>query len=169
MGAKLASGARAARELAELLHTLPMLRDAKSLAEALIGEVTESFSPKIAVAYLRRGEKFHVIADHGLSNAERTLSLPEGHAIFQEVGDDPLSILIAPVDLAKGIVSGIAGSRTEALLVGPITIEGRVVGLIIVGRDDFDDKDLDVLDELVQEAAPGVAVAQLIGELGAHD
>lgn len=165
LGGRLREAARAAHLIAEVLEQLPMLRDVHGLTQALIGEIADRFSPKTAAIYVRRGTSFVPVAGLALSPAEMKLAVPETHALVTEISSEGEAILIAPVDLARGIVTGIAGARTEALLAAPIAIDGVCSAFLVVGRDDFDDSDLDACELLAREAAAGLTIASALDAL----
>jgi hypothetical protein len=50
-------------------------------------------------------------------------------------------------------------------MAAPLEVDGRCIAIIIVGRRAFAPDDLESLDELAHEAAPGLAVAQLLDRL----
>lgn len=163
--AKMRRVAAAGKDLEELLAELPMLADLASMSEALLGEVVERFVPQVACVYVRSPKGFRLVAGHGLSKVERGLVVSVDHPLFGEMLRTPEAVLISPVDLAQGLVAGIAGARTEALLAAPVQVAGHCVAIIVVGRHAFSEADLDVLDALAVEAAPGLAVAQMLDRL----
>ncbi len=163
--AKMRRVAATAKDLDELLEELPMVGDLGTMCEALLGEVAERFTPEVASVYIRDTKGFRVVAAHGLSKVERGLIVGLDHPLFGDMIRSPETILIAPVDLAQGLVAGIGGARTQAMLVAPVQVQGRVVAMIVVGRDAFKDAELDSLDALATEAAPGLAVAQMLDRI----
>ncbi|HVL91455.1 MAG TPA: hypothetical protein VM841_14600 [Actinomycetota bacterium] len=82
--------------------------------------------------------------------------------MFTDVASRMEAVLVAPVDLVRGLVSGIGGTTTEALMVAPLDVDGRCAGIMIAGRSRFGDEDLERLWHLAEEAAPGFAAARLI-------
>lgn len=154
-----------ARDLEALLDELPMLARPESMTEALLGEVMERFSPEIACIYVRGPEGFRAAAAHGLSRVERGMVVPETNPLFSDILGTLEAILIQPVDLAQGLVAGIGGARTEALIAAPVTVDGSCLAIIVVGRDRFSELDLDVLAGIATEAAPGLGVALLLQRL----
>lgn len=162
---KLLAAARASNQLEEVLAELPMLTDVGSMTRALLNEILAMFSPDTAAVYLRGPSGFVVAAGHGLSKVETNLVVPETNPLFSELMRTPEAVLIAPVDLARGLVTGIGGTSTEALLAAPVSVDGRCVAVLIAGRHDFSDADLERIDDLAREAAPGLAVARLIDRL----
>lgn len=168
-GAPIASRLRAAEDAARaieaVLTDLPFLADVEMLANGLIGEVVETFSPEVAVLYLPGLDGFWVAGGHQITNAERRLKVKADHPLFRELFSAGEPMLIAPLDLARALVSGVAGARTEALIAGPVYSGSHCVGVIVVGRDDFQDKDLDRLADIATEAAPGLGVAEALDRL----
>jgi hypothetical protein len=70
-------------------------------------------------------------------------------------------VLIKPVDMAQGLVAGLGGARTEALMAAPIVEpDGACVAVVLAGAADYGQTDLDRLWAAASEAAPGFAVAQ---------
>jgi GAF domain-containing protein len=157
--------ASASRTMEHLIDELPMLLDLPAMAEALMGEVVEKFRPETASLMLRRAEGFLPIASHGLSRTEQHMVVPESHPLLTAILEKSQPLLIAPVDLALGLVAGIGGARTEALMAAPLSVDGQCIAALIVGRLSFEDSELDALDDLAREAAPGLAVAQLLARL----
>jgi hypothetical protein len=153
------------KDIEDLLNELPMLGDLGSMCQALLGEVVDRFTPEIASVYVRGPKGFASVASHGLSRVEQGMIVPLDHPLFGQMIETPESVLIDPVELAQGLVAGIGGSRTPAMLVAPIQVDGRCVGVLVVGRKTFTDADLDALDDLAVEAAPGLAVAQMLDRL----
>jgi len=156
--ARLRLAEQAVAAIEDAIREMPFLADLEALSEAIVGEVVEAFSPEIVALYLLAGDGFWVGGGHKLTPAERRLNVKPEHPLFRELLANREPILIAPLDLARAMVSGIAGARTEAMIAGPIQSADGCVGVIIVGRDDFADKDLDTLAHLAEEAASGLAV-----------
>jgi transcriptional regulator with GAF, ATPase, and Fis domain len=142
-----------------------MLNDLQGMTEALMSEVVQSFAPETAALMLRRVEGFTTYASAGLSHTEKGMVVPDDHPLFAQLISSMEPVLISPVDLAQGLVAGIGGARTEALMAAPLEVDGRCIAIIIVGRRAFTPDDLESLDELAHEAAPGLAVAQLLDRL----
>jgi hypothetical protein len=161
----LRAGVGAARDLEHLIDQLPMLNDLPSMAEALVGEVASTFFPETASVFVRDGEEFHNLASQGLTNTERRMRVSVENPLFRQVLTSLESILIAPVDLAAGLVAGIGGARTEALMAAPVEVDGNCVAILVVGRKDFDGGDLQRLDDLAREAGAGIAVAGALDRL----
>jgi GAF domain-containing protein len=153
------------RELEDLLQELPMLEDLWAMADALAGELETVFEATIATVFVRADDGFHAVAHRGLSRVEAGMIVPETQPLFSDVLRTGEGILIQPVDLAQGLVAGIGGARTEAIMAAPAILEGERVAIIVVGRDGFNEADLDTLSDLATEAAPGIAVAHLLHRL----
>jgi hypothetical protein len=155
-----------ARDLERLLAELPVLGQPRAMAHAFLGEVVEMFAPQVAAVYAPGADgNYGVIAAHGLSSVEAGMKVQPSQPLFMEIMTGCEAVLIAPVDLAQGLVAGIGGARTEALLACPLEVSGICHAIVIVGRQDFSEFDLDLLSELAEEAAPGLAVAQLLERL----
>jgi hypothetical protein len=157
--------ARNAAELEMLIEELPFLADLGSLADGLASELEAQFSALVASVYVERADGFHAIAHRGLSRVEAGMIVPATQPLFSDVLQTGEGILIQPVDLAQGLVAGIGGARTEALMGVPAVENGECVAVIIVGHDRFTEIDLDKLTDLANEAAPGLAVALALTRL----
>lgn len=154
------------RGLESLLDELPVLTEARAMGHAFLAEVVEMFRPETAALYTAASDgSFRVLAAHGLSSAELSLRVPPDQPLFLEVTNGLEAMLIAPLDLARGLVAGIGGTSTDAMIAAPLEVEGICYGLVIVGRPDFTEFDLEVLAEAAAEAAPGLAVAQVVERL----
>jgi GAF domain-containing protein len=162
---RLRTGLAAMTDIRKLLEELPTVADVVEMAEALLAEVGFAFSPQIASVYIREGNIFRIVASRGLSRVEQNLEISEEHQLFSQVLLSSEPILIAPVDLARGLVAGIGGAHTEAMMVGPIHADGECIGALVLGRPDFTDSDLDVLANLAREAGPGLAFARALRAL----
>ena len=154
------------QELDALIEELPPLARPRAMAHAFLGEVVELFQPEVAAIYVLANDgTYHAAASHGLSAVESGMKVSPEQPLFLEIASGQEAVLIAPVDLAQGLVAGIGGARTEALLAAPVAVAGACFGVIVVGRKDFSEFDLDVLAELAEEAGPGLAVAQMVERL----
>jgi hypothetical protein len=162
---RLRAGLAATKDIEMLLDELPVVGDVTAMAEALLGEVAFAFSPQIASVYLHEGGLFRIIASRGLSRVEQGLEVDEEHPLFSQTLISSEPVLIAPVDLARGLVSGIGGAHTEAMMVGPIHVDGECIAVLVLGRPDFTDPDLDVIANLAREAGPGLALARALRAL----
>lgn len=154
-----------ARELEELVAQLPFLADLHAMAEGLVSEVDRQFVCAIASVSVLRERGYEVVAHRGLSKVEAAMVIPETQSLFSDVIKTREGVLIQPVDLAQGLVAGIGGARTEAMMVAPALIHDECVAMVVIGGDKFEELDLDRLAELTSEAAPGIAVAQLLEQL----
>jgi hypothetical protein len=154
------------QDLDVLIDKVPPLARPRAMAHAFLGEVVEQFRPETAAVYvLGTDGTFQVCASHGLSAVEAGMKVPAEQLLFMEITSSLEAVLIAPVDLAQGLVSGIGGARTEAIMAAPVTVDGACHGVVVVGRNDFSSDDLDALADLANEAGPGLAVAQTIDRL----
>jgi hypothetical protein len=156
-----------ARELEELVAQLPFLADLHAMAEGLVSEVDRQFVCAIASVSVLRDRGYEVVAHRGLSKVEAGMVIPENQSLFNDVIKTREGVLIQPVDLAQGLVAGIGGARTEAMMVAPALVNDECVAIVVIGGDKFEELDLDRLAELTAEAAPGIAVAQLLEQLRA--
>ncbi|MGH2794882.1 MAG: hypothetical protein ACRDKG_11325 [Actinomycetota bacterium] len=158
-----------ARELEELIEQLPFLADLGAMADGLIGEIDRQFVCAIASVSVLRDQGYEVVAHRGLSRVEAGMVIPENQSLFNDVLKTREGVLIQPVDLAQGLVAGIGGARTEALMVAPALVDDECAAVVVVGGDQFAEADLDRLSDLAAEAAPGLAVAHLLERLRARD
>jgi hypothetical protein len=108
---------------------------------------------------------YRVMAGHNLTNAECEVHVPANQALFVEISTGLQGVLIAPLDLAQGLVAGIGGARTEAMIAAPLVSGNTCHGIVVLGRKDFKDQDLDRLSDLAGDAAPSFALAHLIERL----
>lgn len=154
-----------ALELEDLIGQMPFLADLHAMAAGLVGEIDRQFVCAIASVTVRRQEGFAVVAHRGLSKVESGMVILESQPLFSDVLKTRDGVLIQPVDLAQGLVAGIGGSRTEAMMVAPALVNDEIVAIVVVGGEQFTELDLDRLSELAAEAAPGLAVALLLDRL----
>ena len=146
---------------------MPFLADLHAMAEGLVSEVDRQFVCAIASVSVLRDRGYEVVAHRGLSKVEAGMVIPETQSLFSDVIKTREGVLIQPVDLAQGLVAGIGGARTEAMMVAPALVNDECVAVVVIGGDKFEELDLDRLAELTAEAAPGIAVAQLLEQLRA--
>jgi len=67
--------------------------------------------------------------------------------------------LLEPLDMAQQLADGVGGARTKAFLATPIEVNQKCVGVIVAGREHFENEELDRLAALANEAALGLGVA----------
>jgi hypothetical protein len=160
--------ARNLKDLEALLTELPFLDDLRSMAAALVSEVEALFEPQTVAVFAPGEDGYQPIAYSGLSRVEAGMVVPPTQPLFSDVISTKDGILIQPVDLAQGLVAGIGGARTEAMMASPAVLDDEVVAVIVVGSEHFEETDLDRLSEMAAEAAPGLAVALRLNELRAR-
>lgn len=153
------------RDVASLLEELPFLNDLRAMAEALVSELESQFDAQVMSVFAKGESGYQAIAHRGLSRVEAGMVVPETQPLFSDVLRTREGILIQPVDLAQGLVAGIGGARTEAIMACPAVFGGDVVAIVVLGGDRLADTDLDRLSDLAAEAAPGLAVAHLLQRL----
>jgi len=153
------------RDVEGLVEELPVLDDLRTLADALIGEIDAQFTAPVASVFTRGQDGYQAIAHRGLSRVEAGMVVADTQPLFSDVLRTGEGILIQPVDLAQGLVAGIGGARTEALMAAPALLNDECVAIVLVGGDRFDEADLDRLSDLAGEAAPGLAVAHSLQRL----
>jgi len=141
------------------IDELPVLTDLRGLTQALIGEVIFLLSPETAALYLPSPDGFRVWASHGFSNVEKTMAVQTHQPLFADLLVRHEAVLIEPLDLAYQLAAGIGGARTNAFLASPIEVNRKCVGVIVAGRDHFENEDLDQLEALSEEAAMGLGIA----------
>ena len=162
---RLKSAAAHAQELEDLIDQMPFLADLTAMADGLIDEIDRQFVCSVASVSVKREDGYHVVAHRGLSRVEAGMVIPETQSLFSDVLKTREGVLLQPVDLAQGLVAGIGGARTEAMMVAPALVNGTVVAMVVVGGDRFAEADLDRLTDLAAEGAPGVAVAEFLDRL----
>jgi transcriptional regulator with GAF, ATPase, and Fis domain len=138
---------------------LPVLTDLQGLTEALMGEVVDLLTPQTAAIYLPSPDGFRVWASHGFSNVEKTMAVQTHQPLFADLLVRHEAVLIEPLDLAQQLAAGIGGARTNAFIASPIEVNRKCVGVLVAGRDHFENEDLDHLEALAEEAAMGLGVA----------
>jgi hypothetical protein len=156
---RLRTAAAYAREIENLLDELPFLADLQTMADGLVEEITSALSCTVVSVSVRREGGFEVVGHRGLSRVEVSMVVPDTQPLFGDVLATGEGILIQPVDLAQGLVAGIGGARTEALMAAPAVVERECVAIVVAGGDRFSEGDLDRLSQVATEAAPGLAVA----------
>jgi hypothetical protein len=141
------------------IDDLPVLTDLAELTQALLGEVTGLLWPQTAAIYLPGPDGFRVWASHGFSNVEKTMAVQSHQPLFVDLLVRHESVLIEPLDMAQQLAAGVGGARTKAFLATPIEVNKKCVGVIVAGREHFENEDLDHLDALAHEAALGLGIA----------
>ena len=168
MRRRLAAVITAGSELESLVRDLPLLRSLKRVASLVVEEVQEVLEADTAAYLTRRADGYYILASVGLSNVERRLVAPLDQPMLAEVDSTGGGLLIDPIDAAQAAVAGIGGAHTESFMAASIAAGCGRFGLLVAGRDrPLTEQDLDVLVSLAREAAPGIAVAQLLRRLGA--
>ena len=162
---RLKSAAAHAREIEDLIEQMPFLADLRAMADGLIGEIDRQFVCAVTSVSVRRDDGYEVVAHRGLSRVEAGMIIPVTQSLFSDVLKTHEGVLIQPVDLAQGLVAGIGGARTEAMMVTPALVNGEVAAMVVVGGERFTESDLDRLTDLAAEGAPGLAVAELLDRL----
>ena len=162
---RLKAAVASAIELERLIEEMPFLTDLSSIADGLVAEVETQLRAQVASAYVARDDGYHVVAHRGLSRVEAGMIVPSTQPLFSDVTQTGEGILIQPIDLAQGLVAGIGGARTEAMMGVPAIVNGKQVAVVIAGSDRFDQADLERLNDLAIEAAPGLAVALALSRL----
>ena len=162
---RLKSAAAHAREIEDLIEQMPFLADLRAMADGLIGEIDRQFVCAVTSVSVRRDDGYEVVAHRGLSRVEAGMIIPVTQSLFSDVLKTHEGVLIQPVDLAQGLVAGIGGARTEAMMVAPALVNGEVAAMVVVGGERFTETDLDRLTDLAAEGAPGLAVAELLDRL----
>lgn len=165
---KLRAAAEAVDNIELAIAELPVLTDLRELTEGLLGAVVELLEPQTAGIYLPSPDGFRVWASHGFANVERTMAVQAHQPLFADILVRHEAVLIEPLDLAHSLVAGVGGARTNGLLASPIEAKGSCIAVIVVGREHFENDDLDRLESLAQEAAMGLAVALGLDRLRAE-
>lgn len=141
------------------IDQLPVLTDLAELTQALLREVTDLLWPQTAAIYLPGPDGFRVWASHGFSNVEKTMPVQSHQPLFVDLLVRHESVLIEPLDMAQQLAAGVGGARTKAFLATPIEVNKKCVGVIVAGREHFENEDLDHLAALANEAALGLGIA----------
>lgn len=155
---------RAGNEIGTILGMLPGLETPVATAEALLSELQESIDLTTVAIYGRDGDVFEVLAGAGITPVERASTVTAEHGLFKEVIGGS-GVLIDPVDLARGLVAGVAGATASVLMAAPLWNEDRCHGVVVVGGEGLGDASLRQLCSIAERAAPSLALAQLIGGL----
>lgn len=148
-----------------LLDQIPALTDLGVLADALLSEVLERAHPELAGVLLRSGDLLTVRAAAGFTNQEMSMKVPMSQPLVVQLLTSHDAVYIAPVDLARGLLGGIPGARTEAMLAAPITHGSDLFGMIVAGGSAFEHPALIAIDDIAREAAAGIAVALSVERL----
>lgn len=162
MARRVQAALSAGGDLESVVEMLPGLSDLRATADALLAEIVETIRPETASIYRRSGDEFTIIAGHGLTAAEARSVVPAGQSLFREVTTGN-GVLIDPVDLARGLVAGIAGTGPRVLMAAPLATEGwGCHGVVLAGGPSFEDEMLRRMCTLAERAAPSFALAQLL-------
>jgi len=162
---RLKAAATSAAELETLVEELPFVSNLNSIADGLVSEIETQLRAQVASAYVLRDDGYHVVAFRGLSRVEAGMIVAPTQPLFSDVTQTGEGILIQPIDLAQGLVAGIGGARTEAMMAVPAIVHGKQVAVVIAGSDRFSQQDLERLNDMAIEAAPGLAVALALARL----
>jgi GAF domain-containing protein len=157
--AKLRAAFAGVASLEKALSEVPVLTNLIELSQALMSEVVDLLTPDTAGLYLPGPDGFRVWASHNFSTVEKQMVIQTHQPLFADLLVRHEALLIEPLDLAHGLANGVGGARTNAFLASPIELERTCFGVIVAGRGHFENEDLDRLDALSEEAAPGLAVA----------
>ncbi|MDX1621319.1 MAG: hypothetical protein R3320_10035, partial [Nitriliruptorales bacterium] len=159
----------AVQEVLYLLEDAPEVMDDLAIVEATLAEVVAQFDPVTAAVWWpnRQAQTFGALASHGLTKAEQNLRVPISQPLFNELWHSGGGVLIQPTDMAQAAVAGIGGARTEAFMGSAVSIAGTAYAIVTVGSDEFSSKQLDGLNRIASDAAPGLAIAGLLQELRA--
>lgn len=134
--------------------------DTDAVVRALLDELVECLAPEVVALYVAEpAGAFRVGASFGLSPIERRLVVGADHQLFAQIVSTHSSVLISTVDLARGLVAGVAGARTPSLMFAPLVDHGTTYAVAVVGGAAYKDADLDVLIGLAREAGPLLALA----------
>lgn len=160
---RFAQGVTAGGELETLLADMPILRSVRTLGAAIVEEVHTELEADTTAYWQRFDDGFRVLASQGLTKVEQHLVVALVQPMLGEIHTTGGGLLIDPVDAVQAAVAGIGGARTESFMAAAIAIgEGRY-GILAVGRNrPLVPDDLDRLIAVATEAAPGIALAQLL-------
>jgi len=163
--ARMREATRSLEAVAELLTEMPALADPAAIANALVDEITASFPADSCSIHLRGLTSFRVISAHNLSKVEEGMRVPLDQSLFHQLCQTQKAMLIAPVDLARGFLVGVPGVHAEALIATTVVLDGDSLGIILISGPDFTETDLDRLDDLARQAAPGIGFARALDQV----
>ncbi|MFA5787778.1 MAG: hypothetical protein WDA71_12490 [Actinomycetota bacterium] len=161
--ARIARAAEGVCDLECLLTEIPALADPRALAEEFLAEVEDELKPEVCAVWSREADgRYKVLAARGLSETECALPVPGDQPLLSELARNMGSVLVEPVGMAQGLVVGIGGARTEALMAAALGVGEICCGVGMVGGPDFTEADLDRFTALAVEAGPGLAASQAL-------
>ena len=160
---RFAQGVAAGAELEKLLVDMPILGSIRSLGTVIVAEVHAELEADTTAYWQRFDDGFRVLASQGLTKVEQHLVVALDQPLLGEIHATGGGLLIDPVDTVQAAVAGIGGAHTESFMAAAIAVgEGRY-GILAVGRNrPLVPDDLDRLIAIATEAAPGIALAQLL-------
>jgi hypothetical protein len=160
---RLLHGVDAARRLRALLEELPALGSRVVLAQLVVDDVAARFDAQTVGLWALQADGWTLLAQVGFTKLQTQQVVPDDQPLFREIQDTGGGILIDPVDQVRAAVAGVGGAHTASFMAAAVTTEGRVEGMLAVGRaTSLRQGELDVLLDVADELAPGLAIA---GEL----
>lgn len=155
----------AAQEVLYLLETAPSLKDREAIIGALLEEVVGTLTPQTAAVWVLGDGEFRALASHGMTRVERTMRVAADQPLFGELWAGGGGVLIQPTDMAQAAVAGIGGAHTDAFMGAVVGIGGTPYLIVTAGADQFRSGDLENLLSVAADAAPGLAIAELLEQL----
>lgn len=160
---RLARVLAAAGELERLIEEVPLLRSRPALTRAVCTEIQQELEADTVGIWLDSVDDrgWVAVSHHGFTSHEAKLIVGADQPLFAEVHATGGGLLIDPVEAVQAAVAGIGGAHTESFMAASVAIGPGRYGIIAVGRNrQLTPEDLDLLCDLAQEAAPGLAVAE---------
>jgi len=164
---RLQRAARAVAVVDELLDEIPSLGDAARMSSAVVEEVQQVPGVRVVAVYVRSGEEFFVAGSSDLSPTERGMTVHDDHPLVRGLRDRTEVTLFDSTDAARSMLGGVAGSRSAALVVAPVAMEGRLWAFVVAGGDRFGPEQLGRIEAICAEAGPGLVVASVAERLRA--
>jgi hypothetical protein len=166
---RLERGIDAARELRHLLEALPMLGSRVLLAQRVADDLAERTAADTVGLWVPQGKGWGVLAQVGFTSYETKMVVSDDQPLFREISRTAGGILIDPVHQVQSAVAGIGGAHTSSFMAAGVAMDGYGGGILTVGRTrSLTQDDLDVLLDVADELAPGLAIAEELGNLWVH-
>lgn len=148
-------------ELEHLLADLPLLADLDALSGVIVAELAQELAADTAALWRGAGDGWYPAAHIGFTTHEATWRVPADQPLFAELHQTGGAMLIDPIDAVPAAVAGIAGAHTNGFMAAAIAVGPGRFGLLAVGRNQpLGEQELETLEHLATEVAPGLAVAE---------
>lgn len=124
-------------------------------ATTLLAELLNAFDPDNASVWTpTETGSWAPAAAFGLRRAEGSRPVRADQPLFAAVSENLDGALLAPADLARGKLAGVPGSWAEDVMAAGMALQGRCIGVVVVGGAGLERTDLHRLLVLVNGAAP---------------